>query len=82
MIAGARRCGDRQLDCRTMRSTIRRTIGATTSTVGNATTHDEIQADIYNPGNPSTTPIARAVAIPETTSDMKPERRRPKTIGA
>jgi len=65
-----------------MRSTIRRTIGATTKTVGNATVQDEIQADIHNPGKPSTKPIARAVAIPETMSDMKPDRRRPKTIGA
>ena len=67
---------------RTRRATMRRTSGATTRTVGNATAQEDIQDDPHKPMNVSLNPMARNVAMPETISDIIPDRRKPNRNGA
>ena len=56
-------------------------MGATTRTAGNAMAQDASQFDIQTLKRPSTSPNARNVETPDTRSDMRQERKKPKTIG-
>ena len=47
-----------------------------------ATSQDEAQEAIQAAGNSPPSPMARAVAIPETISDIRPESRNPNSSGA
>ena len=57
--------------------TRRRVNGATTSTVGNATIQLLNQAVIQRFKNPSTNPVVFKTETPETTQDIKIDRKKP-----
>ena len=61
---------------------MRRTIGATTRTAGNAMSHDESHADIQLPKKFEAKPIARNVATHETRNDIKPDSKNPNAMGS
>lgn len=63
-------------------ATMRRTNGAITSTAGKATAQELAQLSIHALKNPSLRPSTRPVAMPETTSDMRPDKRNPNRMGA
>ena len=65
-----------------MCATIRRTTGATTKRAAKAIGQLVNQADIQAAPNPSTSPVARAVYIPDTIMDIKPLVSRLKRTGA
>jgi len=68
------------LSLTTNRCRIRRTIGATTNTVGKAITQDDSQAETQLVTKSGVTPVARNVATLEISSDIKHERRNPKAM--
>lgn len=64
----------------TSRCRTRRTKGATTKTVGKAIAQDDSQEVNQFVKKPDTNPVARNVATPEISKDMKQESKSPKTI--
>ena len=58
-------------------ATMRRVIGATTSTTGKAVAQLTAQLPIQTATNASLKPIARKVDRPETMNDIMPDKRNP-----
>jgi hypothetical protein len=82
----SRRCGWSGARCvypglgTTNRCRIRRTKGATTSTVGKATAQDDSHVVNQVPTKPGSIPAAKTVESPEISRDMRHERSRPKAM--
>jgi len=66
----------------TSRCTMRRVIGATSSTSGRAISHAMSQAPIQTFSRSAPGPDARMVEMPNTTRDISPDRMRPNKAGA
>lgn len=66
----------------TSRPTIRRAIGATIRTAGNATIQLEYHARNHVAGKSSVTPTVEFVETPEMIADMIIDKKNPKTNGA
>ena len=56
---------------------MRRTMGATTSVIGNENTQEASQADIQLPKKPGTKPMFKKVANPATVQDIIPDKINP-----